>query len=221
MALPPPIGEIKLNWQIQLNSCLLLRGFCPPSGKKPTGSRVTSRSPSVQNPENASLTASSQKKPCSAVNLPGLGSEGGRRPVCVRGAASFYLAGGWRRMRAITRDFRNQRRSRPAERATAVGGRRWGGARLRWEWACWQWRVIWQLGREGGGTKWDRGRKSSSENKVVLSPGWRRELWYGDEWVTDPVDAGQSIALQIVHSSVVQSQIQEAVKSHPPPLSLS
>ena len=131
MALPPPIGEIKLNWQIQLNSCLLLRGFCPPSGKKPTGSRVTSRSPSVQNPENASLTASSQKKPCSAVNLPGLGSEGGRRPVCVRGAASFYLAGGWRRMRAITRDFRNQRRSRPAERATAVGGRRWGGARLR------------------------------------------------------------------------------------------
>ena len=132
MALPPPIGEIKLNWQIQLNSCLLLRGFCPPSGKKPTGSRVTSRSPSVQNPENASLTASSQKKPCSAVNLPGLGSEGGRRPVSVCAARlhSTWI-GGWRRMRAITRDFRNQRRSRPAERATAVGGRRWGGARLR------------------------------------------------------------------------------------------
>ena len=136
MALPPPIGEIKLNWQIQLNSCLLLRGFCPPSGKKPTGSRVTSRSPSVQNPENASLTASSQKKPCSAVNLPGLGSEGGRRPVCVRGAASFYLAGGWRRMRAITRDFRNPGRRCCAERlggrvvvapAAAVADKRWHG----------------------------------------------------------------------------------------------
>ena len=43
----------------------------------------------------------------------------GGRPVCVCARRGFILpaAGGWRRMRAITRDFRNQRRSRPAERA--------------------------------------------------------------------------------------------------------
>ena len=93
----------------------------------------------------------------------------GGRPVCVCARRGFILpaAGGWRRMRAITRDFRNQRRSRPAERAAeqplqSVGS---GGAeQCRVSEQSWTWAAgsdvsdlaaVWPNGIVGGSEKSD------------------------------------------------------------------
>ena len=109
------------------DSCLLLRGFL---AKKPAQVSATEFSlragpRAVQHP---SPPAAGQRfAGCLSSKEAGSGPPTCRkgRPVLPpwwwRGARpgfhSTWIGGWWRRMRAITRDFRNQRRSRPAERA--------------------------------------------------------------------------------------------------------
>ena len=87
---------------------------------------------------NASLAASPQKKPALVRQL--AGKDDLSSPWWWRGARpsfhSTWIGGWWRRMRAITRDFRNPGRRCCAERlggrvvvapAAAVADKRWHG----------------------------------------------------------------------------------------------